>query len=220
MIASNTRQRKSVSERTASSAENSTSSVYSRASCTDFTAASSTCSSLMRSLSFMWMGLVAMKVWMRLRAAGATASPARRMSFSLARASEQTVDSFTASATARIASKSPWLAAANPASITSTRSRSSCLPIRTFSSRVMEAPGLCSPSRMVVSKMINWSCMVHSGKGDGTLAGPFAGRRRNCRIVGVGYLAREAQQQAGEARQREAKQVVGDGRDAVHANRL
>ena len=30
------------------------------------------------------------------------------------------------------------------------------------------------------------------------------------------YLAREAQQQAGEARQREAKQVVGDGRDAVH----
>ena len=33
---------------------------------------------------------------------------------------------------------------------------------------------------------------------------------------GVVYLAREAQQQAGEARQREAKQVVGGGRDSVH----
>jgi hypothetical protein len=27
--------------------------------------------------------------------------------------------------------------------------------MRSFSSRVIEAPGLCSPSRMVVSKMIN-----------------------------------------------------------------
>jgi hypothetical protein len=47
-------------------------------------------------------------------------------------------------------------------------------------------------------------------------------RRPVCRAApklpnwGVGFLAREAQQQAGEARQREAEQVVGDGRDAVH----
>jgi hypothetical protein len=34
----------------------------------------------------MWIGLVAMKVWMRPEAAGLMASPARRMSFSLARA--------------------------------------------------------------------------------------------------------------------------------------
>ena len=34
---------------------------------------------------------------------------------------------------------------------------------------------------------------------------------------GVGYLAREAQQQAGEARQGEAKQMVGDARDGFHA---
>lgn len=49
------------------------------------------------------------------------------------------------------------------------------------------------------------------------IAGPFAGRHRNCRIGGVGYLAREAQQQARKARQREAKQVVGDARDGFHA---
>jgi hypothetical protein len=29
--------------------------------------------------------------------------------------------------------------------------------MRSFSSRVIEAPGLCSPSRMVVSKMIKLS---------------------------------------------------------------
>jgi hypothetical protein len=33
----------------------------------------------------------------------------------------------------------------------------------------------------------------------------------------VGYLAREAQQQAGKARQREAKQVVGNALDGIHA---
>jgi hypothetical protein len=43
--------------------------------------------------------------------------------------------------------------AAKPASITSTRSRSSCRAMRSFSSFVMEAPGDCSPSRSVVSKM-------------------------------------------------------------------
>jgi hypothetical protein len=109
----------------------------------------------MRSLCCMWMGLVAMKVCTRPELALRIASPALRMSPSLARASEQIVESFTAAATAWIASKSPGLEAAKPASITSTRRRSSCLPMRTFSSRVMAAPGLCSPSRIVVSKMIN-----------------------------------------------------------------
>src|SRR5690242_2691474 len=153
------RQRKSTSERTASSAENSTSSVYCRASFTARTAASSTASGSIRSLCFMWMGLVAMKVWILREAAGFTASPARFTSLSLARAREQTVESRTAAATARIASKSPGLDAANPASITSTRRRSSCFATRSFSSFVMAAPGLCSPSRMVVSNTINWSFM-------------------------------------------------------------
>ena len=67
MAASHTRHRKSMSERTASSGENSTSSVYWRARLTICTARSSTCSGVMRSLCCMWIGLVAMKVWMRPR---------------------------------------------------------------------------------------------------------------------------------------------------------
>jgi len=81
------------------------------------------------------------------------------MSRSLALASEQTVESLIASAIARTASKSPVEDAAKPASITSTRSFSSCLAMRSFSSRVIEAPGLCSPSRKVVSKMISLSAI-------------------------------------------------------------
>jgi hypothetical protein len=82
------------------------------------------------------------------------------MSRSLARASEHTVDSLMASAIALTASKSPLLEAAKPASMTSTRSRSSCRAMRSFSSRVIDAPGDCSPSRKVVSKMMSLSVMV------------------------------------------------------------
>jgi hypothetical protein len=84
------------------------------------------------------------------------AEPARR---SFARAREQTMLSFTSPAIARIASKSPSELAANPASITSTRMRSSCRAMRSFSSLVIEAPGDCSPSRKVVSKMMSRSDM-------------------------------------------------------------
>jgi len=57
------------------------------------------------------------------------------------------------------ASKSPFELAAKPASITSTFRRSSWRAIRSFSSRVMDAPGDCSPSRKVVSKMISLSAI-------------------------------------------------------------
>jgi hypothetical protein len=50
-------------------------------------------------------------------------------------------------------------AGGKPASMTSTFSRSSWRAMRSFSSLVMEAPGDCSPSRSVVSKMISWSAM-------------------------------------------------------------
>ena len=53
--------------------------------------------------------------------------------------------------------KSPGLETANPASITSTFSFSKALAIRSFSSLVIEAPGLCSPSRNVVSKIMSFS---------------------------------------------------------------
>ena len=51
-------------------------------------------------------------------------------------------------------SKSPSDDAAKPASITSTPSFSSCLAIITFCSQVILAPGDCSPSRSVVSKIL------------------------------------------------------------------
>src|SRR5574343_902245 len=153
ITASKIRHRKSISERPASSAENSMSSVYCRAQPMALTACSTTWSGVMRSFFSMWIGEVAMKVWIRPDLAGLIASPARRMSFSLARASEQTVESLIACAIEWIESKSPGEAAAKPASITSTRIFSSCRATRIFSSLVIDAPGLCSPSRRVVSKI-------------------------------------------------------------------
>jgi hypothetical protein len=47
-----------------------------------------------------------------------------------------------------------------PRSHTSTRMRSNALAIRIFSSRVIDAPGLCSPSRKVVSKIMSLSSAV------------------------------------------------------------
>ena len=96
-----------------------------------------------------------MKVWTRQAFAPFSASTPRAMSRSLARQRPATTESLIVLAIARTASKSPLDAAGKPASITSTRSRSSCLAMRSFSSRVMDAPGLCSPSRSVVSKMIS-----------------------------------------------------------------
>ena len=94
---------------------------------------------------------------MRDRLAPFSAAPARSMSLSKARARPQTILSLMTLATACTDSKSPGLAAGNPASMTSTFSRSSAFAILTFSSRVIDAPGLCSPSRNVVSNIINLS---------------------------------------------------------------
>jgi hypothetical protein len=113
----------------------------------------------MRSFFSMCKGDVAMNVWMRARLAPFRASAAREMSRSLARESEQTVESLIAFAMDCTASKSPLELAANPASMTSTRRRSSWRAMRSFSSRVIEAPGDCSPSRKVVSKMMSLSAM-------------------------------------------------------------
>ncbi len=215
ITSSKMRTRKSISERTASSAENSTSSVYSSASLTALTAASTTWSGCMRSFFSMWIGLVAMKVWMRPDFAGLIAPPAAWMSRSLARASEQMVEFWMVSAIVRIASTSPGLAAAKPASMTSTPSFSSWRAMRSFSSLVIDAPGLCSPSRKVVSKMNKRSFMAGS---------MVEGRRqtdalyRRCRVwlaargtAGEGKLmcARDAQQQAAEQNVRQAEKKDG-----------
>jgi hypothetical protein len=75
------------------------------------------------------------------------ASPARRMSFSLARASEQTVDSLTMWAMAcdgiEIAGRGGGEAGLDDIDPHAARSWRAT---RSFSSLVMEAPGLCSPS--------------------------------------------------------------------------
>src|SRR5262249_8554337 len=68
----------------------------------------------------------------------------------------------TASATRATESKSPGDETANPASITSTLSFSSWRAMITFSSTFMVAPGDCSPSRNVVSKIhtVSLSCAI------------------------------------------------------------
>ncbi len=90
---------------------------------------------------------------MRPDLAGASASAARSMSRRPARARPQTVLSVTTLATSRTASKSPFDAMGKPASITSTLISSRVSAIRSFSSRFIDAPGDCSPSRIVVSNI-------------------------------------------------------------------
>src|SRR5437588_9822869 len=162
----------------------------------------------MRSFICMWIGELAMNVCTRPDFAPLRASPARRMSFSFARASAHTVLSLIAPAIALTAAKSPFDDAGNPASITSTRRRSSCFAIRIFSSLVIDAPGLCSPSRNVVSKMIKWSGMLRPAMrlmefaSCRILAGPDTAQ------VGCELSARGAQQQqTAEKGGREAKRA-------------
>ena len=120
------------------------------------------------------------------------------MSFSLARASAHTVLSLTAAATARTPrSRRGSRRGSRPRSRPRACARAAA---RCAASRraVIDAPGLCSPSRMVVSNMINWSCMVVSREmPDGLRRPAVAGRPRCCaRLQGWEFLAREAQQQA------------------------
>ena len=82
------------------------------------------------------------------------ASHARSIASASAWARAQIADPFTSSAIRRTASKSPCEATGKPASMTSTPSFSSCRAISSFSSILRVAPGACSPSRSVVSKMI------------------------------------------------------------------
>ena len=101
-----------------------------------------------------------MKVWMRGRAAPSIASQAASMSPGTQRASEAMVGVRTSLAMAETASKSPGELAANPASMMSTPSRSSCRAISIFSSSVRPIPADCSPSRSVVSKISTLSLVA------------------------------------------------------------
>jgi len=57
-----------------------------------------------------------------------------------------------ASAIARMDWRSPREAAAEPASMTWTPTSARCVAISSFSAGVRQTPGVCSPSRKVVSK--------------------------------------------------------------------
>ena len=59
----------------------------------------------------------------------------------------------TSAAMACTAARSSGDAAGNPASITSTPSRASARATSSFSAEVIDAPGACSPSRRLVSKI-------------------------------------------------------------------
>src|SRR5688500_3290325 len=212
ITASSTRHRKSRSEREPSSGEDCTSGQALFASRTESFACSSTCSGLMRSFFSMCSALVAMNVCTRQDLAPFSASMPRWMSRSLARHRPHTVESLTTLAMARTASKSPLDEAGKPASITSTFMRSSARAMRSFSSRVIDAPGLCSPSRMVVSKMIKLSLRMEWSLG---LFRP--GHSTDCRQE---CLARGAQQQAQREERRGGKHKHGPMHDGTIARRM
>ena len=152
MAARTTSATKPGSDRVASSQLNSTSSHSERASRTASTAAANTCWRSMRSLCVMWMSEVAMNVWMRGLTASRTPSQAVWMSRSWARASPAMTGPLTSRDTACTPSRSPGELMGKPASMTSTPSLASWWAISTFSRRLREMPGDCSPSRRVVSK--------------------------------------------------------------------
>ena len=160
--ASTVRQRYSKSVREASSVENSTSRQRERA---YFTVSTHHCrifSRSARNFFWMWMSEVPRNVWIRGRFATFTASHSVSMSFFTARARPVMTGPLTVFATAWTDSKSPGEEAGNPASMMSTFSTASCRAISTFWSLASFAPGTCSPSRNVVSKMKTLSAISSS----------------------------------------------------------
>src|SRR5712691_9280161 len=159
-----------------------------------------------------------MKMWIRPDLADFSASIPRWMSRSLARHRPATVESLITPATACTASKSPFDEAGKPASITSTRILSNSRAMRSFSSLVIEAPGLCSPSRMVVSNMINLSFMVPlQGEIAKASAAPACAATGGTAELGLGLCAREAQQQT---RQEQAAEGEAESNGAeMHAGK-
>ena len=103
------------------------------------------------------------KTWMRGFSAFSKAFAVASISFSSARERPAMLAPRISSAICLTDSKSPGEATGKPASITSTLSRASCRAISSFSLIFRLAPGHCSPSLKVVSKMISFSrCMTRN----------------------------------------------------------
>ena len=111
---------------------------------------------------FMCTGLVLMKVWMRGTSATLTASQHTRMSCSMARESPAMRGPLISVAMACTASKSSGEAIGNPASMMSTLRRASWWATSSFSALFKVAPGACSPSRSVVSKILMYLSLLTS----------------------------------------------------------
>ena len=127
----------------------------------------------------MCTGEVERKVWMRLRSAGLIASAQRSMSLKAARDRPQITACLVRLAISWTAAKSPSEAIGKPASMMSTPIVSSSSATSSFSSCVMVAPGHCSPSRKVVSKMTTRS--FSDWLGVVMASGPFSvGAGRSC----------------------------------------
>ena len=103
-----------------------------------------------------------MNVWMRGTSATFTASQQTRMSSSMARARPAMRGPLTSVAIALTASKSSGEAIGKPASMMSTRSLASWCAISSFSALFKVAPGACSPSRSVVSKILMYLLLLTS----------------------------------------------------------
>src|ERR1700694_81203 len=99
------------------------------------------------------MSEVARNTWITGFSASLTASQQASMSLMAARASPATATPFVRRAISLTAARSPGDAAGQPASMMSTLRRTRLSATWSFSSVVKVAPGDCSPSRRVVSKI-------------------------------------------------------------------
>src|SRR5258706_202977 len=88
--------------------------------------------------------------------------------------------------------------------------------MRSFSSLVMDAPGLCSPSRMVVSNMINLSFIERLQRNRRKLSRRLPALRPGTAELRVGLCAREAQQQARKQKHQAAKGKIQRWGDELH----
>ena len=124
---------------------------------TDSSTAFRTCSGVMFKAYFICTSEVEMNVWIEFTSHAMAAS----MSLFKVRVTAHISASKPAFIRSLNAFSSPSEADGKPASIASTPSLSSWLPISIFSSGVRETPGVCSPSLSVVSKILIYSNLTH-----------------------------------------------------------
>ncbi len=152
--------RKTRSARVASSALNCTAMPWRAARRTDSSTARTAPARGMRSLRDRWMSDTPKNTWMTGRPAPSSAAAAASTSPGRHRARAATSQSRTAAATRATAAASSGEDAGKPASIVAAPKASSLRASSTFSSAAKCTPGVCSPSRRVVSNMRTFLDMI------------------------------------------------------------